>query len=356
MNKMPEMKCHRDVKGRDALYKKLESRMQDEKQWVPSKRRYLSLGNGEVTFLERDHAIRGILNLTKMFKMFPETYAMAVNFADRFLAVIKVRAVHLHCVALTCVYVAVKLQEEQQYIPDINALMNAAVKTELRSPSYSPSDVLRMERKVLDKLEWDLNPVTPLTMLELYFAAACLDACLLPDENPNDELSMLTEQLEIALCYSSIAMYTPSIIALAIISLKLCDSSVWTDKLLPQFMEQTKSSHEDFYCCEELVEEMLYSVNSYEADNNLNGLPLLYRRDHSVTFAPMSLSQSSMSQSSMSPLSMSHSEMSHSALSHSSMSHPISPCPTSDDVSRKKPTYAAVLTQSLNDSMMSMSM
>ena len=40
--------------------------------------------------MERDHAVRGILNLTKMFKMFPETYAMAVNFMDRFLARLKV--------------------------------------------------------------------------------------------------------------------------------------------------------------------------------------------------------------------------------------------------------------------------
>lgn len=42
---MPEMKCHREVKGREALYKKLEARIQQEKQWIPSKRRFLSMGN-----------------------------------------------------------------------------------------------------------------------------------------------------------------------------------------------------------------------------------------------------------------------------------------------------------------------
>ena len=127
-SKMPEMKCHREVKGREALYTKLEIRLAQEVQWIPSKRRFMSLGNvstvfiilhlflsscrlclphlcflsqllklclielfqGEVTFMERDHAIRGILNLSKMFKMFPETYAMAVNFMDRFLSLLKV--------------------------------------------------------------------------------------------------------------------------------------------------------------------------------------------------------------------------------------------------------------------------
>ena len=54
-----------------------------------------------------------------------------------------------------------------QYIPDVKDLIEASVKTELRTPSYCPSDLLRMERKVLDKLAWDLNPLTPLTMLEL---------------------------------------------------------------------------------------------------------------------------------------------------------------------------------------------
>lgn len=42
---MPEMKCHREVKGREALYKKLEARIQQEKPWTPSKRRYFSLGD-----------------------------------------------------------------------------------------------------------------------------------------------------------------------------------------------------------------------------------------------------------------------------------------------------------------------
>ena len=42
---MPEMKCHREVKGREALYKKLETRIQEEKHWIPSKRRFLSMGS-----------------------------------------------------------------------------------------------------------------------------------------------------------------------------------------------------------------------------------------------------------------------------------------------------------------------
>ena len=35
-------------------------------------------------------------------------------------------------------------------------------------------------------------------------------------------------------------------------------------------MDKSKSSHEDFYSCEELVEEMLYSVNSFDMESNLN--------------------------------------------------------------------------------------
>lgn len=318
------MKCHREVKGREALYQKLEARLQQEKLWAPNKRRFLSLGNGEVTFMERDHAVRGVLNLSKTFNMFPETYAMAVNFMDRFLALLKVRSTHLHCVSLSCIYIAIKLQEEQQYIPDVPALMESSVKTELGPAHYTQSDLLRMERKVLDKLEWDLNPVNPLTMLELYFAIACVEGCLLPEENPNEDLTMLTEQLELALTYSSVAMHTPTIIALSVISMRLCDSAVWAEKLLPQFLELSKSCHEDYYNCEELMEDLLYSMATCDMDSNLNNIAL-YKRSHGVTFAATSLSSSSVEDD-------------------------IGPPPS------KKPTYAAVLQRSLSESMMSMSL
>lgn len=41
------------------------------------------------------------------------------------------------------------------------------------------------------------------------------------------------------------------------------------------FMDKSKSSHEDFYNCEELVEEMLYSLSSYDMESNLNARKLL---------------------------------------------------------------------------------
>lgn len=320
---MPELKCHREFRSREALYRKLEERIQQEKAWIPNKRRFISLGNGEVTFLERDDAVRGIFNLTKMFRMFPNTYSMAVNFLDRFTALLKIRPVHLHCVAVTCVYIAVKLQEEQQYIPDAKGLMEASIKTELGTPFYSHTDLLRMERKVLDKLEWALNPVTPLIMLELYFGIASSEGCLSLEDNGNEELSTLTEQLHKSLTYSSIAMYTPSTIALAVLSLRFCDSAIWTEKLLPLFIEKTQLSVEEYYCCEELIEEMLYSA-TYDIDSNLNSCAM-FKRQHSALFIPSSLSSADDSDGCPSP-------------------------PT------KKPSYAAMVARSLNDSLMSMSL
>ena len=67
-----------------------------------------------------------------------------------------------------------------------------------------------------------------------YFLAACLEGCLTPDENPNDELSLLTEQLEIALTYSSIAIHTVSLYTQFIHTVSLYTQSIHTVSLYTQ--------------------------------------------------------------------------------------------------------------------------
>lgn len=335
---MSEMRCHREVQGRDALYKKLEMRLQQENKWVPNKRRFIALSNGEVSHAERDHAVRGVLNLCKMFNMFPETYAMTVNFLDRFLSLVKARAVHLHCVSLSCLYIAIKLQEEQEFIPDVEQLMAASVQTQLGPPSYQHTDVMRMERKILDKLEWDLNPCTPLIMLEVYFALAVSEGCELLDLKPNDELVNLTEQLEVCLTFQKLCCAKGSSLALAIISLRLQGCGIWTDKLFPFFQSKAHLDLDEYNFIEELTEDVLYGGNQLydsEEDSRHSPIPVPGTKSHRVSFeSPQSSSMSG---------AMSFSDTSHSIMMAMNQQH----C--------KKPSYADILCKSLNDSMMSMS-
>lgn len=51
--------------------------------------------------------------------------------------------------------------EEDEDVPNASDLIKVS------GVSCSPSDLLRMERIVLDKLGWNLNPTTPLYFLQV---------------------------------------------------------------------------------------------------------------------------------------------------------------------------------------------
>ncbi|XP_053319317.1 cyclin-I2 [Spea bombifrons] len=106
-----------------------------------------------------EQTVLWIEELRSLFHFYPETFGLAVSVLNRMLATVKVQAKYLRCIAVTCLYVAAKINEEDEVIPSVK---NLAVQS---GSMCSSAEILRMERIILDKLQWDLYTATPVDFL-----------------------------------------------------------------------------------------------------------------------------------------------------------------------------------------------
>lgn len=68
---------------------------------------------------------------------------------------------YLKCVALSCLYIACKITEEDEVVPHISDLVTQS------ATNCSTDDIVRMERLILNKLDWNVNMATPLHFLQM---------------------------------------------------------------------------------------------------------------------------------------------------------------------------------------------
>lgn len=70
---------------------------------------------------------------------------------------------HLSCVGLCCFYIAVKSAEEEKNVPLANDLIR------ISQNRFTVSDMIRMEKIILEKLHWKLKAPTALHFLRLFY-------------------------------------------------------------------------------------------------------------------------------------------------------------------------------------------
>ncbi|XP_014855468.1 PREDICTED: cyclin-I-like [Poecilia mexicana] len=117
--------------------------------------------DADVSPAQRDEAVRWLTELHGRLQLYPETLVLAVSILDRFLAPIKVRPKYLRCIAVACFFLAAKTCEEDECVPSLKELAASS------NCGCSPSEILRMERLILDKLDWDLHTATALDFLHI---------------------------------------------------------------------------------------------------------------------------------------------------------------------------------------------
>nr|XP_030733789.1 cyclin-I isoform X3 [Globicephala melas] len=110
---------------------------------------------------QRDEVIQWLAKLKYQFNLYPETFALASSLLDRFLATVKAHPKYLSCIAISCFFLAAKTVEEDERIPVLKVLARDSF------CGCSSSEILRMERIILDKLNWDLHTATPLDFLHI---------------------------------------------------------------------------------------------------------------------------------------------------------------------------------------------
>lgn len=154
------------------------------------------LGNEDsdaINLSTRDNTVAFMLDLSRHCSFHSETYSLSVNLLDRLLAVVKANPRYLPCMSISCLFLAVKMAEEDEDVP------TAADFVKVSGLRFTPSDLLRMERIILDKLKWNLNATTPLYFLEV-FHALCVSKGFLDHCPINQHLQHVTWVLEGLLC------------------------------------------------------------------------------------------------------------------------------------------------------------
>ncbi|XP_018610382.2 cyclin-I [Scleropages formosus] len=204
---------------------------------------------------QRDEAVSWLIDLHLNIQLYPETISLAVGVLDRFLAIVKARPKYLRCIAITCFFLAAKTIEEDERIPSLRDLAKTS------SCGCSPSEILRMERIILDKLNWDLHMATPLDFLHIFHAMVltCRSrflTCLL-GTNRSEHMALLTHQLYHCLADHTLLQVKGSMLALAIITLEL---EKWCPDWLALTIDLLKKAQIDssqLIRCRELVARVL---------------------------------------------------------------------------------------------------
>uniref|UniRef100_A0A2K5N4S6 Cyclin-I n=1 Tax=Cercocebus atys TaxID=9531 RepID=A0A2K5N4S6_CERAT len=215
--------------------------------------------NQNVSPSQRDEVIQWLAKLKYQFNLYPETFALASSLLDRFLATVKAHPKYLSCIAISCFFLAAKTVEEDERIPLLKVLARDSF------CGCSSSEILRMERIILDKLNWDLHTATPLDFLHIFHAIAVSTRpqfFQLPKLSPSQHLAVLTKQLLHCMACNQLLQFRGSMLALAMVIRK------WRNLFLIGFLLQLNCSQKaqmdssQLIHCRELVAHHLSTLQS----------------------------------------------------------------------------------------------
>ncbi|XP_061581103.1 cyclin-G1 [Cololabis saira] len=202
----------------------------------------------------RELEVKDLLSLSRFFGFSSETFSLAISLLDRFLSVMKIQPKHLSCVGLCCFYIAVKSSEEEKNVPLASDLIR------ISQNRFTVSDMIRMEKIVMEKLHWKVKAPTALHFLRLFHGH-------IQEQLDTESRKILTiERLEAKLkaCHCSFVFskIKPSLFAMALIAFEAQDQHdpEHNDKIfdaLNTLQQQLNIKDGDLVCVRELVGKCL---------------------------------------------------------------------------------------------------
>lgn len=145
-----------------------------------------------------------------------DTSFLAVAILDAFLRSVKAQPKYLKCMGISCIYIAAKINEEDDVLPSTGELL------EMSACGCSSREICRMEFCILDTLQWDANLPTSLHFLQLFWSmllSKCKD--IFPGRMHIKYLHYMSKVLEHCLLEACFVSYEPCTLALCVLSCQL---------------------------------------------------------------------------------------------------------------------------------------
>ncbi|XP_073505633.1 cyclin-G1 [Phyllobates terribilis] len=203
----------------------------------------------------RDFEVKDLLSLTQFFGFSTETFSLAVNILDRFLAKMKVQPKYLGCVGLTCLYLAVKTTEEERNVPLATDLIR------ISQYKFTVCDMMRMEKIVLEKLGWKVRTTTAYHLLQVYHSLVVEN--LSSERQKLFPLEHLEANLKACHCRLGFSKAKPSLLALSILAVEMQDQKLYElSEVIEGLQTYSKISGRDLFCWKELVSKCLAEYSS----------------------------------------------------------------------------------------------
>uniref|UniRef100_A0A8C5STH0 Cyclin-G2 n=1 Tax=Laticauda laticaudata TaxID=8630 RepID=A0A8C5STH0_LATLA len=197
----------------------------------------------------RNAKVEDLWSLVNFFGFATETFVLAVNILDRFLALMKVKPKHLSCIGVCCFQLAAQQVEEEGNIPSLHDVIR------ISQCKCTVSDLKRMEKIISEKLHFDFKATTALTFLHLYHTIVL---CHTSERKELLNLDKLEAQLKACNCRLVFSKAKPSILALCLLSLEVQTlKSIDLFEILLCVQKQSKISDSDLLYWRELVSKCL---------------------------------------------------------------------------------------------------
>ncbi|XP_076020058.1 cyclin-G2 [Genypterus blacodes] len=164
--------------------------------------------DSRISAKSRDAKVEDLWSLASFFGYSTQTFVLAVNLLDRFLAMMRIQPKHLSCVSLSCLHMAAKVMEDECNLTSIDELIR------IGQCRFTVSDLGRMEKIITEKLNFKSKAITALTFLHLYHQIALSQPT---DRKESVSLEKLEAQLRVCLCRISFSKAKPSVLALSLL-------------------------------------------------------------------------------------------------------------------------------------------
>jgi cyclin B len=200
-----------------------------------------------------NHRMRAILidwliDVHLKYRLVPQTMYICVNLIDRYLSKVETKRSKLQLVGVTAMFIASKYEEI--YPPELKDFVY------ITDGAYIKSDVLKMEKKMLSKLNYDITFPTQWTLFETYKRKLDLD---------EKTFKLAWFLMELCLIDYKILKFKMSQIAASAILIAAKNNRVYKNNWLKDNIDIDENSLEE--CCEEI-----YDFYDYNATHNLQAI------------------------------------------------------------------------------------